>query len=491
MTLTELPRPARLSKSRVMAGLQCHKLLWWMVHEPAAPELDGRVSAVMDQGLRVGELARTYVPGGVLIDLPYDAYTDRVAATQEVLRRAAVVYEAAFVADSVFVSVDILERQGAGYCLVEVKSTTRVKAHHLPDVAIQTHVLRRSGLNVTRMEVMHLNRECAYPDLSNLFVREDVTDAVEGLLSGVRQEIAVQAGMLGGPLPDVQIGNHCSAPYECPFVERCWPVLPPHHVSTLYAMRQRALELDEDGYHTIHDLPEDVVLRAIADRQRRAVQAGRVIVEPGLAQALEAFVPPIAFLDFETIGLAVPVWNGCHPYESVPVQFSCHVVQPDGDVTHHAWLAEGPEDPRPALAERLVAACAGARTVVAYNAQFERRCLQQLADSVPDLATPLREIAARLIDLLPIVRNYVYHPDFGGSFSMKNVLPALVPELSYDGLQIADGQSASLELVRLLFHGDALEPGARERERSEVLQYCHQDTWGLVKVLERLRHWSE
>src|SRR5712691_140230 len=344
MTLTELPRPARLSKSRVMAGLQCHKLLWWMVHEPAAPELDGRVSAVMDQGLRVGELARTYVPGGVLIDLPYDAYTDRVAATQEVLGRAAVVYEAAFVADSVFVSVDILERQGAGYCVVEVKSTTRVKAHHLPDVAIQTYVLRRNGLNVTRMEVMHLNRECAYPDLSNLFVREDVTDAVEGLLSGVRQEIAVQATMLGGPLPGVQIGNHCSAPYECPFVERCWPVLPPHHVSTLYAMRQRALELDEEGYHTIHDLPEDVVLRAIADRQRRAVQAGHVIVEPGLAQALEAFVSPIAFLDFETVGLAVPVWNGCHPYDAVPAQFSCHFVDADGTTTHHEWLADGPED---------------------------------------------------------------------------------------------------------------------------------------------------
>jgi predicted RecB family nuclease len=469
-----------------MAGLQCHKLLWWMVHEPAAPELDGRVSAAMDEGIRVGELVRTYVPGGVLIDLPYDAYTERLAATQEALGRVAVVYEAAFVADNVFVSADILERRGAGYCLVEVKSTTRVKDHHLPDVAIQAHVLRRSGLNVTRMEVMHLNRGCAYPDLSNLFVREDVTDAVEGLLSGVRQEIGAQATMLGRALPGVQIGDHCSAPYECPFVERCWPVLPPHHVSTLYAMRQRALELDEEGYHTIHDLPEDVVLRAIADRQRRAVQAGRVIVEPGLVPALEAFVTPIAFLDFETVGLAVPVWNGCHPYDAVPVQFSCHVVQPDGDVTHHAWLAEGPEDPRPALSERLVAACEGARTVVAYNAPFERRCLKQLADAVPGLATPLHEIAARLIDLLPVMRNHIYHPDFGGSFSLKNVLPALVPELSYDGLAIADGQSASLELVRLLFHGDGLEPEAREQVRCDLLRYCHQDTWGLVKLRECL-----
>ena len=242
---------------------------------------------------------------------------------------------------------------------------------------------------MTRMEVMHLNRACTYPDLTNLFVREDVTDGGRG---------APGRGSSGhrGPGRDARrrrspaspIGDHCSAPYECPFVERCWPELPPHHVSTLYAMRRRALELDQEGYHTIHDLPEDVVLGPIADRQRRAVQAGQLIVEPGLAQALEAFVPPIAFLDFETVGLAVPVWNGCHPYDAVPVQFSCHVAQADGQVTHHAWLAEGPEDPRPALAERLVAACRGARTVVAYNAPFERRCLEQLADAVPHLAAP-------------------------------------------------------------------------------------------------------
>jgi predicted RecB family nuclease len=477
-----------------MAGRQCHKLLWWMVHEPAAPELqwDDLGSAMMDQGARVGELARIYVPGGVLIDLPYNAFAERLAATEQaVLHGGPAIYEAAFRADNVFVSVDILERRGSGHCLVEVKSTTSVREHHLADVAIQTHVLRRSGLDVRRMEVMHLNRACTYPDLTNLFVRADVTEAVEALLAEVPQDIAAQTVMLGGTLPNVAVGAHCSAPYECPFTERCWPDLPPHHVSTLYAMRRRALELDQEGYHTIHDLPEDVVLGTIADRQRRAVQTGQLIVEPGLAQALEALVPPIAFLDFETVGLAVPVWNGCHPYDAVPVQFSAHVVPGDGQVTHHDWLAEGSRDPRPALAERLVTACAGARIVVAYNAPFERRCLAHLADAVPELATPLTAIAARLTDLLPVVRNHVYHPNFGGSFSLKSVLPALVPEVRYDGLAIADGQSASLELVRLLFGGDGLEPGARQPLRVALLAYCRQDTWALVKLLERLRRCRE
>jgi hypothetical protein len=101
---------------------------------------------------------------------------------------------------------------------------------------------------------------------------------------------------------------------------------------------------------------------------------------------------------------------------------------------------------------------------------------------------PLRSVAARLVDLLPIVRNHVYHPDFGGSFGLKSVLPALVPELSYEGLAIADGQTASLELGRLLFDANRLDQAVKEQLRGDLLRYCHRDTWGLVRILERLRY---
>ncbi len=472
-----------------MAGLQCHKLLWWTAHEPAAAELDvdDARQAVYDQGHRVGALARTYVPGGVLVDLPHDAYEQRLEATRRRSPRARpVVYEAAFRADGVFVSVDILERLERGFGLTEVKSTASVKAQHLPDVAVQTHVLRRSGIDVVRMEVMHLNRACTYPDLSNLFTRADITELVEARLAAVPSEIAAMTAMLAGPLPRVATGPHCSTPYECPFTERCWPVLPPHHVSTLYAMRRRAFELDELGYRTIFDLPEDFALGAAADRQRRAVQAGRMIVEPTLAAALAPFTPPVAFLDFETVALAIPVWDGCHPYDQVPVQFSAYVPDADGALQAHDWLAEGPGDLRPALAERLLAACAGARAIVTYGS-FDRDRIRDLAAALPHLAAPLEALAARVVDLLPVVRNHVYHPDFGGRFSLKRVLPALVPEMSYRGLAIAEGETASLELGRLLFLGDRMEPEERARLRADLLAYCHQDTWGLVRLLERLR----
>jgi predicted RecB family nuclease len=477
-----------LSKSRVLAGLQCHKRLWWTVHEPSAPELEpvDATLAVMDRGTRVGELARSYVPGGVFIDLPYDAYSERIAFTNEALQNGApAIYEASFRADGVFTAIDILKREERGFRLIEVKSTTSVKEQHIPDVAVQAYVLRQNGLDVVGADVMHLNRACAYPDLSNLFVRSDVSEAVRVTEASVPTWIAEQLNMLEAPLPNVATGPHCTTPYGCPFMSRCWPSLPPNHVSALYRMKQqRALDLEDQGYPTIFDLPEDVSLGAIADRQRRAVREGGIIVEPTLPRALEVFIPPIAFIDFETLGLPVPVWNGCHPYDQVPVQFSCHVQNVDGSVSHHEWLAEGSGDPRPQLAAALIDACASARTVVAYNASFERGCIREMADAFPALAPQLLSIAARLVDLLPIVRNHVYHPKFDASFSLKKVLPALVPELSYDGLPISQGASASLELERLLF--TEFSPDEKMRLRSDLLKYCHQDTWGLVKVLEYL-----
>jgi hypothetical protein len=131
-----------------MAGLQCHKRLWWTVHEPTAPELqpDEALQAVFDEGTRVGEVARTYVPGGVLIDLPYNAYAERIRATKAALRQETpVIYEASFRASQVYVAVDILASRPEGASVIEVKSTTSVKAQHLPDVAVQAHVVGQGG----------------------------------------------------------------------------------------------------------------------------------------------------------------------------------------------------------------------------------------------------------------------------------------------------------------------------------------------------------
>ncbi len=485
-----MPRPHGLSKSRFTAGLQCHRQLWWRVHEPGAPELtpDPLQQAVFDQGTRVGEFARGYLPGGTLIDRPYTDVEGKLADTRAALASdTPAIYEASFRADGIFVAVDILVRDGAGWRIVEVKSSTSVKDEHLPDVAVQVHVLRRSGLTVTGADVMVLNRDCTHPDLSDLFQRTDVGARVEPLLADVPRLAGAQIAMLAGPLPEVPVGPHCRAPYACPFLARCWPETPAHHVSTLFRVRNGGAELLARGWDTLHDLPDDLRLNPQADRQRRAVRAGRLLVEGDLAGALARFAGPLAFLDFETVNPAIPLWPGCHPYDQVPAQFSCHRETPAGGLEHAAWLPEGPGDPRPGLAARVVAACAGARTVVAYNMSIERGCLEHLARAVPAEAAALHDVAARLADALPVVRDHVYHPDFGGSFSLKRVLPALVPDLSYADLPIADGQTASLELMRLVAGDDGLAPSARSARRDDLLRYCERDTRALVRVLERLR----
>ena len=479
----------RLSKSRYTSGLQCPKLLWWKVHEPDAPELvvSDALQAIFSRGQRVGELARAYVPGGVLIDLPHFELDLRAAATKKALADgASVVYEASFLEDGVFVAVDILEKQGDGFALVEVKSTLDLKAKHLPDVAVQVHVARRAGLAVNRAEVMHLNRACTYPDLSNLFVREDVTERIAPALLAVPGAIASLAAVLSGPLPEAVVGPRCSSPYLCPFHDRCWPPLPVDHVSTLHAIRAtRVATLVAGGFVTLHDLPPDFVASPPALRQIRSVRAGTLVVEEGLFEKLGALEPPIAYLDFETINPAVPVWPGCHPGEHVPVQFSCHVLGPRG-LEHREWLAEGPGDPREAFARALIGACSGAGAIVAFGASFEKGHVDALANVLPDLRVELAALSGRIRDLLPIVRDHVYHPEFGGSFSLKDVLPALVPTLGYDDLEIQDGFSASTALEALLLDGDAIGPEERQAVRRALLRYCERDTLAMVRLHERL-----
>ena len=485
----EPPLP-RLSKSRFLAGLQCHKQLWWKVREPNAPELESSpdLKARLEAGKRVGEAAREYVPGGELIGFHHFDFERRLAATQAALHRTGpAIYEAALAADDAYAVVDILERDPRGFRLVEVKSSTDVKPEHIPDVGIQTYLARRNGLAVERAEVMYLNRACRYPDLSKLFARRDVTPLVEAFLPTVRDEITAQLAVLAGPLPDVPIGDHCFEPYECPFMKRCWPAWPEDHVSTLYVMRRRALELEAKGYHTLHDLPGDLKLTPVQARQVRSVKAGALVLEEPLGEALAPFEAPLAFLDFETVSPAIPVWDRCRPWDRVPVQFSVHLQQAGGGYAHYEWLTEGPNDPRPEQAERLVAACAGAQAIVAYNSSFERDCIRLMTDAAPGFARELGLLELKLVDLLPVVRNHVYHPKFRGSFSLKSVLPALVPDLSYDDLEIKDGAAATLALWRLVFEPDYFGRRERARMRQALLAYCERDSWATVKLLERLR----
>src|SRR6266550_3499481 len=499
--------PYRLSKSRFTSGLQCHKKLWWEVHEPDAIELqpDKVLQDLFDQGRQVGELARTRYPGGVLIDLRHDARAERVAATRKLLDAGApAIFEATFIADNTYVAIDVLEMQGDGYHLTEVKSSSSLKEEHIPDVAIQARVAAACDVRITAAAVLHLNKEFRHPASGDLFVRTDVTAPVVEFLPSVPDEIDRQREMLAGPLPDVPVGLHCLEPYECPFMKRCWPDTPDHIRHLAGVGPKRTAGYLARGITSIGDLPAKEKLNFTQRRQLKAMAQNRLIVEPTLAHELAPFGFPLSrrergtggedsrlgFLDFETIARAIPVWPGMAPWQQAAAQFSYHERQRDGSYTHAAFLAEGPADARPALAAAMIRATAHALRVVMYT-PFEKTRIRELQRAVPQLSAELAALEAKLIDLHPIVKNCVYHPDFRGSFSLKYILTPLVPELTYSDLVIVDGRVASVEIARLLFVADKIPRQERDRVRHDLLNYCERDTWAMVKLVERLRELAE
>lgn len=479
-----------LSKSRFLAGWQCHLQLYWRVHEPRAAELEPPpdLQAVFDMGQRVGKRARAEFPGAALIEVDHRHVGQAVAATRRALAEGATaILEASFLEDHVFVAVDALTKERGAFVLTEVKANLRPKPHHLPDAAIQAHVVERAGLPVGRVEIMHLNREHRHPNDGPLFARTDVTAEVAELRPRIETEIEAQLHMLKGPPPQIEPGDHCLSPHLCPFHERCHVPLPDHAIEELNGIRERQLEaLRDAGIETIHEIPSDFPLKPLHDRHRTAVQNDDIVVEPGLHEALESYAFPIAMLDFETIAPALPVWEGCRPFQLVPVQFSVHTMHEDGTVTHRGYLAPSITDPRPAVAAELAEALRDSETILAWNASFERRCLDTLAEASPPHAEALRRARDKVHDLLPVVRAHLYHPDFRGSFSIKVVAAALLPHLSYDGLEVRDGQAASFMLERLLCRPHELGQDDCDRLRQALETYCTRDTEVMVALFRLL-----
>jgi hypothetical protein len=477
----------RLSKSRFMAGWQCHKLLWWKAHEPDAQELkpDVGLQDIFDQGTLVGEEARKLFPGGVLIDLPHND-PERVPRTRAALASGApAVFEATFLEDDVFVAVDVLLRGTDGFTLIEVKSSSALKDEHIPDAAIQAHVLRKAGVDVRRIEVMHLSKQYRHPGIGDLFVREDVTAKVEALLPEVPGMITDQLAAMRGSLPGVAIGRHCSDPRECPFWDRCWPQ-DRFHVTRLYRGGDKGLALMRRGIDSMADIPPSEKLTDTQKRQKLSAERDGVVVQPTLTAALQPFSGRLGFLDFETIGRAIPVWPGTKPWQQTVVQFSYHEAKPRGGHSHVGWLAEGPEDPRDALATAMLDATKNAEKIVMYSS-FERSRIRDLQEALPHRREELVALEAKLIDLLPVMQQNVYHPDFKGSFSLKYALTPLVPELTYTDLMIQEGRTASVEIWRLLFVAHLIPEGKRAHLRKDLLAYCERDTLAMVKLLDALR----
>lgn len=488
-------RLPRLSKSRILAGLQCLKRLYLECYRrDLADPVDDSRQAIFDAGTAVGVLATERFPEGRLVAEQYFEHSQAVRTTERLLRNTSLpyLYEPAFTFRGVRTRVDILQRNSEGkFDLIEVKSTTGVKDVHIPDVAAQLYVVEGSGLPVDRIYLMHIDSTYVYEggahDLEKLFSLADVTadsrsyaterlpEAMDGMWEALEAKDA----------PDIETGRHCTKPYRCPFFGYCHRDEPEHPVRELPGLRQGSFErMKAAGIAGVADIPPE--FPGLTETQRRAresVIAGESFVGPSLSRRLAEIEAPVSFLDFETLSPAVPLYAQTRPYQTIPFQWSLHVHGSNGTLSHSSYLHDGIGDPRQEFIASLLKSMPEPGSIVTYSS-YESTLLKSLAKTFPESADELLALCDRIVDLLNIVRSEYYHPEFHGSFSIKSVLPALVPDGTYDDLEISHGAAAAAIYTRLL--GDDLTTSERMRLRKALLAYCARDTEAMVGVYEAL-----
>lgn len=489
--LTNTPR---LSKSKFLSGLQCHKRLYLEVHHPAlATKPDAATQAMFDMGTEVGELARSRFPGGVLVTAGYRQAEAALAKTAELIQDLTVpaIFEAAFLHGGVLVRADILERveaadgQPSSWRLIEVKSSTKAKDVHLEDLAVQSEVILSSGLTLVSVGLMHINTGYLYRegaiDLTELFAIQDLSEAVAQRRASVPERLAAMNRMLlQTEPPAIEPDQHCHMPYECPFWDHCTKDKPARWIHYLPGSRQIVDHLIQQGVTTIDDIPAGTKLSPVQRRVKENVEW----ISEKLDLVLKAVKYPVHHLDFETIMLPVPRFSETRPYQALPVQWSNHIEEATGELRHEEFLHKDVSDPRKVLAEALLESLGDSGSICVYS-PYERSILEQLASALPSLKPALSRIVSRLWDLFPIVRDHYYHPAFGGSYSIKSVLPAMVPSLAYDDLAIKEGGHAASQYYRMVF----VETDWVERATIEeaLLRYCARDTLAMVELRRALK----
>ena len=416
-------------------------------------------------------------------------------------REVPAIFEATFEHTGVLVRVDVLKRNGAGFHLTEVKSATKLKPEYTDDVSVQKYVLGGCGVRVQNTNLMHLSRDYVYDgtlgtdgqcvyDIARLFISEEVQPRSAG---DVTRTLDEQFKILAQPEPpNIEPSAQCDSLYYCEFYDHCHPVWADNDVRSLPIAGCKIEALRGSGITLIDQLPgwvalhESFHLTAKECRFALAAKENRVQIQPELTNELEALRYPLRFMDFETVYPALPLFAGLRPYDQLPFQWSMHVQrQPGAEVEHYEFLATDTNDPRRDFITSLCAALGDRGNVVVYNATFESQRLKELAAWLPEFSGRIKKIQRRLWDLLPVMRNHVYHPQFAGSYSLKYVLPALVPEMTYEGMEVANGTEAGVAW-ELLVQGNLDEP-ERNRIEKTLLDYCGQDTLALLKVLNALR----
>ena len=328
-------------------------------------------------------------------------------------------------------------------------------------------------------------------DITKLFKIIDMSDWVELETPHIPERLKLAETVLAGDEPYIEIGEHCSHPYDCAYWEYCSKHLPKPSVFDVYRLsEQKKWDYYRDG---VISFPSLSCAAGLNEKQRRQIQfaisdCGTYVDKKGIQNFLNTLSYPIYFLDFETMQLVVPQFPGTKPYQQIPFQYSLHYIEePGGELKHKEFLGVSGEDPRRAIAESLCRDIPMHTCVTAYNRAFECARINELSLAFPDLAEHLLNIRSNIQDLLtPFQSGYYYNRAMGGSFSIKSVLPALYPddpELNYHNLEGVHNGGEAMAIFPLIQH---MPPEEQAKARKDLLAYCKLDTLAMVKVWQKL-----
>lgn len=501
-----------LSKSYYTAFCQCPKNLWLQLNKPQEAVEDPSAEALFEQGNVVGKLARGLFGDFVDVTTQNDDGSPDMSTmcqlTQKHMEEGVDnICEASFSSDGNYCAVDILHRNGDGWDIYEIKSTSYSASStkrselekYVPDIAYQKWLLTQCGVKVSNTYLVCLNSDYVRHgdlDIQNLFVIVDIHDLVENeYLKVPAQTSQAKKIMSKVEEPDYDLSEHCAKPYKCAFLGYCKQLHGvPQDEPTVFDLYRMFFTKKLEHYHAGRITFDDMRMQKLSNYQQIQLECTLnhtdYIDSDGIQKFLGQLSYPLYFLDFETMQDAIPQYDETKPFQQITFQYSIHIKGNEtSDYIHKEYLAPSDgTDPRRQLAEQLCKDIPKNVCTIAYNSSFECGRIKELAELYPDLSDHLLNIKEHIFDLMiPFSSGYYYTPAMGGSASIKSVLPALFPDdpsLDYHNLNgtVHNGSEAMSIFPSI----KDMTPDEARAARESLLEYCKLDTWAMVKVWKKL-----
>lgn len=487
----------QLSKSDYMLYLKHPAWLWLKKHDKnKLPEVSADLQAMFDAGHEFEQYAEAHFPDGVQLGFNnYNEYLDLPARTKQTLDDGAkTIFQGRFEHEQLTFICDVLRIVGENEVnLYEIKSSTSAKQDHILDLAFQVTVLERCGYSVANIYVMHVDNNYVKNgpiDHKRLVATANVTEAVKHELHRTERNIAAaievaKSSKMPDPSPS---GARLGSYKEWLEVYKNITPVPEGSIYELCRLNAGTVKLIEtEGITKLAEIPEGLVDKKQQHWQLQAVKQGSPIIDTEkIAKFIDSLKFPLYFFDYETLSSCVPYFDGTRPYQQLPFQYSLHVLDsPGSELRHYSYLHTDNKPPFEPLSRALQEQIGSSGSVVAWNMGFEKSCNTAIAKIVPEYEQFYENLNSRMVDLmLPFSSGHYIDAGFMGSASLKNVLPVLVPELSYKELGIQEGGAAQRAWMDAVLYEKRTDE--REQILADLLQYCELDTLAMVKIYQYL-----